>query len=79
MVDAFDVVGTAGALHRALTMKREGRRMRLLQLHRAIETEDLERWFYRQMRDLWLLQTMRRDKPEHISWPDEAFAAVGWA
>ena len=79
MVDAFDVVGTAGALHRALTMKREGRRMRLLQLHRAIETEDLERWFYRQMRDLWLLQTMRRDIPEPISWPDEAFAAVGWA
>lgn len=79
MVDALDVDGTARTLHRALTMKREGRRMRLRQLQRAIEAENLEHWFFRQMKDLWLLQTMRGEVPEPINWPSEDLAAVGWA
>ncbi|TAK27570.1 MAG: trehalose-6-phosphate synthase [Chloroflexota bacterium] len=79
MVDAFDVNGTAEALYRALTMKKEGRRMRLRQLRRAIEQEDLERWFYRQMKDLWLLQSMHGEVSEPIRWPEEELTAVGWA
>jgi trehalose 6-phosphate synthase len=50
-----DVVGTADALARALTMDPEERRRRLAKLRRGVEREDITWWLRRQLEDLGAL------------------------
>jgi trehalose 6-phosphate synthase len=47
-----DVVGTADALARALTMEPDERRRRLATLRRGVEREDIGWWLRRQLEDL---------------------------
>jgi trehalose-6-phosphate synthase len=47
-----DVVGTADALARALSMDPEERRRRLAKLRRGVEREDITWWLRRQLEDL---------------------------
>jgi trehalose 6-phosphate synthase len=54
-----DVVGTADALARALTMEPDERRRRLATLRRGVEREDIGWWLRRQLEDLAELTNAR--------------------
>jgi trehalose 6-phosphate synthase len=54
-----DVVGTADALARALTMEPDERRRRLATLRRGVEREDIGWWLRRQLEDLAKLTDAR--------------------
>ncbi len=51
-IAAADVIGTAAALERGLTMERDERRLRLRHLRGSVRQEDLDWWLTRQLRDL---------------------------
>ena len=52
MVSPADVEGTAEAIYQALTMPQPERRRRAEKLRRAVEADDVAKWFREQMWDI---------------------------
>ena len=75
MIAPADVEGTADAIYHALTMPLPERRRRADNLRRAVESDDVAKWFREQIWDLDRYAVKGERDPGAIL-PEEAFVAV---
>ena len=63
MIAPADVEGTAQAIHAALTMLPLERRRRADNLRKAVEADDVEKWFREQLWDLGRFAILNQREP----------------